>query len=115
MDPVSDEVFESLIDDALDALPDHVTAHMGNVVVLAREENEDNPNLLGLFVGVPLPEQHANHTGYLPEAIFVYKNALEAICSTLDQLRHEVYVTVFHEVGHYFGLEEHELHQLGYG
>ncbi|GAB3076652.1 metallopeptidase family protein [Corynebacterium aquatimens] len=115
MHPVDDEVFESLIDDALDALPDHVTAHMHNVVVLARDYNEDNPELLGLFEGVPLPEQHANHTGYLPEAIFVYKEPLEQMCADLDELAHEVRVTVFHEVGHYFGLEEHELHQLGWG
>lgn len=115
MEPVSDEVFESLIDDALDLIPDSFARHMTNVVVLARPHNPDNPSLLGLFEGVPLPAQHSNHTGYLPDVVFIYKDALEAICSDLDQLRHEVKVTVFHEVGHYFGLEEHELHHLGWG
>ena len=88
---------------------------MTNMVILARPYNEDNPTLLGLFEGVPLTEQHANHTGHLPDAVFIYKDALEAICSDIDELRHEVKVTVFHEVGHYFGLEEDELHELGWG
>ena len=71
--------------------------------------------VLGLFEGVPLPEQHSNHSGFLPDAVFIYKNALEAICVDEEQLRHEVKVTVLHEVGHYFGLDEHELHALGWG
>ena len=83
--------------------------------LFARPYNEDDPTMLGLFEGVPLTEQQANHTGYLPDAVFIYKDALEAICSDIEELRHEVKVTVFHEVGHYFGLEEEELHELGGG
>ncbi|KAA8743326.1 metallopeptidase family protein [Corynebacterium tuscaniense] len=115
MDPISDEEFESLINDALDLIPESFARSMTNMVILARPYNEDNPTLLGLFQGVPLTEQHANHTGYLPDAVFIYKDALEAICSDIEELRHEVKVTVFHEVGHYFGLEENELHELGWG
>ena len=113
--PVSDDAFEGMIDDALDTIPDDFARHMRNLVILARDYNPDNPTLLGLFEGVPLTEQHANHSGYLPDAVFIYKNALEAICEDEDQLRQEVKVTVLHEVGHYFGLEEHELHALGWG
>ena len=113
--PVSDEAFEGMIDDALDTIPDDFAQHMRNMVILARDYNQDNPTLLGLFEGVPLTEQHSNHSGYLPDAVFIYKNALEAICEDEDQLRHEVKVTVLHEVGHYFGLDEHELHALGWG
>lgn len=113
--PVGDEAFEGMIDDALDTIPDHFAQHMRNMVILARDYNPDNPTLLGLFEGVPLTEQHSNHSGYLPDAVFIYKNALEAVCEDEDQLRHEVKVTVLHEVGHYFGMEEHELHALGWG
>ena len=115
MTPVSQDEFEEMINAALDTIPGQFARHMTNLVVLARDFNEDNPTLLGLFEGVPLPEQHANHTGYLPDAVFIYKEALEAICEDADQLREEVTVTVLHEVGHYFGLEEHELHELGWG
>lgn len=115
MAPVGDDLFEGMINDALDEIPEDFARNMTNMVVLARPCNEDNPDLLGLFEGVPLPEQHANHTGFLPDAVFIYKDALEALCSDEEELRHEVKVTVFHEVGHYFGLEEHELHHLGWG
>ncbi|SER95241.1 metallopeptidase family protein [Corynebacterium cystitidis] len=115
MTPVSDEFFESLIDDALDELPDAFAERMRNVVVLARLRHEDNPNLLGLFEGVPLPERLSNHAGFLPDTIFIYKEPLERISGDVDELRHQVRVTVLHEVGHYFGLEEDDLHRLGYG
>jgi len=115
MEPVSDEVFEDMINDALDEIPEEFARNMTNMVILARPYNEDEPGLLGLFEGVPLPEQHANHTGFLPDAVFIYKNALEDLCADEEELRHEVKVTVFHEVGHYFVLLEPELHHLGWG
>lgn len=115
MEPVSQEVFEAMINDALDTIPEEFARHMTNMVVLARDFNPDEPTLLGLFEGIPLTDQHSNHSGFLPDAVFVYKDALEAMCSDKEELRHEVKVTVLHEVGHYFGLEEHELHELGWG
>ncbi|QYH19099.1 metallopeptidase family protein [Corynebacterium aquatimens] len=115
MTPVTHAEFEAMINDALDTIPDEFAHHMTNMVVLARDFNADNPELLGLFEGVPLTEQYSNHSGFLPDAVFIYKNALEAICADEEELRHEVKVTVLHEVGHYFGLEEHELHELGWG
>ncbi len=115
MEPVSQDAFEEMINDALDTIPEEFARHMTNMVVLARDFNPDEPMLLGLFEGIPLTEQHSNHSGFLPDAVFVYKDALEAMCSDEEELRHEVKVTVLHEVGHYFGLEEHELHELGWG
>ncbi|WP_342320183.1 metallopeptidase family protein [Corynebacterium mayonis] len=115
MAPVSDAEFEGMINDALDQIPEFFARAMTNLVVLARDFNEDNPELLGLFEGVPLTEQHSNHSGYLPDAVFIYKNAFEAFCSSVEEMREEVKVTVFHEVGHYFGFDEDELHALGWG
>lgn len=115
MEPVSQDAFEEMINDALDTIPEEFARHMTNMVVLARDFNPDEPMLLGLFEGIPLTEQHSNHSGFLPDAVFVYKDALEAMCSDEEELRHEVKVTVLHEVGHYFGLEEHELRELGWG
>lgn len=115
MEPVSQDAFEEMINDALDTIPEEFARHMTNMVVLARDFNPDEPTLLGLFEGIPLTEQHSNHSGFLPDAVFVYKDALETMCGDEEELRHEVKVTVLHEVGHYFGLEEHELHELGWG
>lgn len=112
---VTDERFDEMVDDALDALSDRVVERMRNVVVLAQPFNEDNPTTLGLYVGVPLTERTFDHAGFLPDTIFIYKDALEQISCSESQLAKEVRVTVFHEVGHYFGIEEDRLHELGWG
>lgn len=112
---VSDERFDELVDNALDKLPEAVVRRMGNVVVLVQPFNEDHPEILGLYIGVPLTERTFDHTGYLPDTIFIYKDALENVAVSEANLAHEVEVTVFHEVGHYFGIEEGRLHELGWG
>ncbi len=112
---VSEERFDEMVDDALDKIPDEFARHMGNVVILVREFNEDNPSILGLYEGVALTSRTFDHTGYLPDAISIYKGALERFCHSEEELAREVEVTVFHEVGHYFGLEEDDLHRLGWG
>lgn len=112
---VSDELFDDMVNRALDKIPESFARLMDNVVVLVHDFNEENPSLLGLYEGVPLPERTHHHTGFLPDAIFIYKNALEAIAHNEQHLAHEVEVTVFHEVGHYFGIEEDRLHHLGWG
>ncbi|AWB82795.1 hypothetical protein C3B44_11020 [Corynebacterium yudongzhengii] len=112
---VSDEEFDSLVNDALDTVPAHVVERMGNVVVLVRPYHEEEPSTLGLYEGVPLTERTFDHTGYLPDAIFLYKEALEQLATTYEELAHEVRVTLFHEIGHYFGIEEDRLHELGWG
>lgn len=112
---VSQERFEAMVDDALDKLPDEFARRLRNVVILVRDRNEDDPSILGLYEGVALTERTHDHTGFLPDAIFIYKEALESVCQSEAQLAHEVEVTVFHEVGHYFGIDDAHLHELGWG
>lgn len=112
---VSDERFDEMVDDALDRIPEEFARRMTNVVVLVRDRNPEQPEILGLYEGVALTERTFDHTGYLPDAISIYRDALQAHCHTEEQLAEEVMVTVFHEVGHYFGLDEDALHRLGWG
>lgn len=112
---VSEEDFNELVDDALDKIPEEFARRLRNVVILVRDHNEEDPTILGLYEGVALTERTHDHTGFLPDAIFIYKQALEAVCDSEEQLAHEVKVTVFHEVGHYFGMDEEQLHTLGWG
>lgn len=112
---VSEEVFDSMVDDALDRIPDAYARNMRNVVVLVQDFNEESPSILGLYEGVALTERTFDHTGFLPDAISIYKGALQQVCSTEEELAHQVMVTVFHEVGHYFGIDEERLHDLGWG
>ena len=113
--PVDEDRFESLVDDALDSIPDALFAAMDNVVVLIAGRNADEPDLLGLYEGVALTERDTTYAGFLPDTITIYREALCEFCSTEEQLVEEVAVTVIHEVAHHFGIDEDTLHRLGWG
>ena len=112
---VSEERFDEMVEAALDKVPDEFVARMRNLVILVEDYNPQTPQILGLYEGVALTSRTFDHTGYLPDAIFIYRGALQDWCHSEEDLAHQVEVTVFHELGHYFGLEEDELHRLGWG
>ncbi|MFN3601583.1 MAG: metallopeptidase family protein [Dietzia sp.] len=112
---VGESRFESLVDDALDSVPDALFTAMDNVVVLIADRHPEEPDLLGLYEGVALTERDTTYSGFLPDTITIYRGALCDFCSTEEQLVHEVAVTVIHEIAHHFGIEEHTLHDLGWG
>lgn len=112
---VDEARFESLVDDALDSVPDALFAAMDNVVVLIADRHPEEPGLLGLYEGVALTERDTTYAGFLPDTITIFRGALCDFCSTEEQLVHEVAVTVIHEIAHHFGIEEHTLHELGWG
>ncbi len=107
--------FEELVGDALDLIPVELASAIDNVVVLVEPFNSDDPGLLGLYHGVALTERDSFYAGALPDTITIYRNTILAICSTEDEVVHEVAVTVIHEIAHYFGIDEERLHELGWG
>lgn len=106
--------FEEWVSDALDDVPRELAGVMDNVVVLVRDRDPDDPTLLGLYHGVALTERDSHYAGMLPDTITVYREPLMDMCSTEDQLRREIRITVLHEIGHHFGIDDHRLHQLGW-
>ncbi|KQY56971.1 metallopeptidase family protein [Nocardioides sp. Root140] len=107
--------FEALVDRALDDIPDEIAALVDNLVVLVEDEPPaDDPDLLGLYDGVALTERTANHSAALPDRIFIFRNPLQEMCETEEELVDEVRITVVHEIAHHFGIGEAELHGLGY-
>ena len=105
--------FEDQVRAALDELPPHIAAALGNVAVVVEEENSDDPDLYGYYEGVPLPER-GDMAGQLPDRIAVYRRPLEEDFPDPAELRHEIRVTVLHELAHYFGLDEERIAELGY-
>ena len=77
------------------------------LVDLGMDPDEDL--LFGLYEGVALPERDTNYAGTLPDRILIYRLPLLKACETRGELRREIRLTVIHELGHYFGLEEEEL------
>jgi predicted Zn-dependent protease with MMP-like domain len=105
--------FEDVVRSALDGLPPEIAAGLRNVAVVVEEEYADDPDLYGLFEGVPLTEGGPG-AGDLPNRIAIYRVPLEADFPDESELRDEIRITVLHELGHYFGLDENRLAELGY-
>ena len=107
--------FEELVSVALDGIPPELSSLMDNVVVLVEDEPpEDDPDLLGLYDGVPLTERDSAYTFAAPDRIFVFRGPLTRMCETSAELVEEVRITVVHEIAHHFGIDDDHLHDLGY-
>jgi predicted Zn-dependent protease with MMP-like domain len=107
-------IFEALVADALDAVPEELMALLDNVVVLVEDRNPDEPDLLGLYEGYALTERGWDYSGALPDRIMIYREAICAICSTSEDVVDEVTITVVHEIAHHFGIDDERLHELGW-
>jgi predicted Zn-dependent protease with MMP-like domain len=105
--------FDDVVRAALDTLPPHIAAALRNVAVVVEDENPEDPDLYGLFEGIPLTEGGPG-PGDVPSRIAIYRRPLEADFADVDDLREEIRITVLHELGHYFGLDEDRLSELGY-
>jgi predicted Zn-dependent protease with MMP-like domain len=106
--------FEDEVRAALDELPPELASALTNVAVLVEDENPDDPDLLGLYHGVPLPER-GDTAGLPPDTISIYRRPLEESFRDPAKLREEIRITVLHELAHYFGIDEDRLDELGYG
>ncbi len=71
--------------------------------------------LLGLYHGIPLTKRGEFYNLVAPDKISIYQEPIEAICETDDEVREQVRKTVLHELGHYFGIDDDRLHELGMG
>jgi predicted Zn-dependent protease with MMP-like domain len=106
--------FEDHVRAALDELPPSIAAALENVAVVVEDENREDPDLLGLYHGVPLPER-GDMAGTLPDTISIYRLPLVESFPDPGELQKEIRITVLHELGHYFGLNEEQIAALGYG
>jgi predicted Zn-dependent protease with MMP-like domain len=112
---LSPERFEALVGDALDSIPDALARSIDNVVVVVEDEDPADPDLLGLYEGVPLTEREDYGVGGgLPDRITIFRLPILDLCATEAEVVDEVRVTVVHEVAHHFGIDDQRLHDLGW-
>jgi predicted Zn-dependent protease with MMP-like domain len=115
MRDIDAEAFERLVIDELDLLPDDMIDGLDNVVFVTEDRPEDGSlDLLGLYDGVALTERGQYGFGELPDRIILYREPLLAITSTLDELKDEIHVTLVHEIAHFYGFNDEQLHELGW-
>jgi predicted Zn-dependent protease with MMP-like domain len=108
--------FEEHVQRALESLPDDLRRAMSNVAIVVEDENPEEPDLLGLYTGVPLTDRGAeSYAGALPDKIEIYRVPLEEeFGDDPELLEEEIRVTVLHEIAHHFGIGEERLDELGW-
>ena len=107
--------FEGYVNEALDSIPDELIDLLDNcIIVIADDAPPEDPELLGLYEGVPLTERGVSYGGVLPDTISIFRNPTLAICDTVEDVIDEVHITVVHEIAHFFGIDDDRLHELGY-
>lgn len=119
---ISIEEFEDKIIEVLDSLPQKFKDKFENVEIMIDEENTspllskgpDRPHYtLGLYQGVPMTSK--THRGqHFPDRIIIYKRSIEAVSRDRKSLDRTIKRVVLHEIGHYFGISEKRLRELGY-
>jgi len=115
MTDVSADEFERLVVDELDLLPDEMVDGLDNVVFVTEDRPEDGSlDLLGLYDGVALTERGNYGFGELPDRIILYREPLLAVSENLDELKDQIHVTLVHEIAHFYGIDDEQLHELGW-
>jgi predicted Zn-dependent protease with MMP-like domain len=119
---VSDAEFDRAVESALAEVPPAFREYLENVVIEVQRrptrqlmaEYDVPGDLLGLYMGVPLEEASRERASPLPDRIVIFRDNLCAMCDTREELVDEIRITVLHEIGHHFGMDEDQLEALGY-
>jgi predicted Zn-dependent protease with MMP-like domain len=107
------ERFEALVAEALESLPAEFGSRIENVAVLVEDGKPESP-LLGLYEGIPLTKRSSGYTGVAPDRITIFRLPILARSETEADASALVRRTVLHEVGHYFGIDDRRLRELGW-
>jgi len=120
---LDEKVFERIVAEAIDALPETFLKKLDNVAVVIEEEatpeqlreNDIPPDstLYGLYVGIAQTDRSEGYTFVLPDKITVFRKPILEDCATEAEVRAEVLHTVAHEIAHHFGISDERLEELG--
>lgn len=110
--------FDTLVQAQMARLPAPFAAWLERVPVIIEEypnpaDVGDDDEVLGLFMGTALDDPEGSDLAQ-PPAIYLYRQPLLDSCADRAELEAEIFITLCHELGHYAGMDEDDLKQLGY-
>jgi predicted Zn-dependent protease with MMP-like domain len=116
--------FDNVLRQALEDLPGMFRESIRNVAIVVEDRPPDwlldelglppGETLYGFYHGIPLPERSVLDSGNLPDRISVYRGPLMEDFRDPGELARQIRMTLLHEIGHYFGMDEEDLARLGY-
>lgn len=118
--PMTEAEFEAIVQGAVDQIPEKFRALMTNVAITIEEEARPEQGkeigirhgdvLLGLYEGVPHTRRGVNYSLVPPDKITIFQRPIEQLGQTTEGIRELVADTVWHEIGHHFGLSDEQIH-----
>jgi predicted Zn-dependent protease with MMP-like domain len=121
MSSISNEDFEALITEGINAIPPLYKQHLQNVAFIIEDEPTPeqrmqlnlypNETLFGLYEGVPLPRRNGM-AKILPDKITIFKHPALRVSRNMEELKNHIRHTIWHEVAHYYGLDHKRIHEL---
>ena len=117
---ISSAEFESLVEEALEQLPQKFADLLENVVIVVEDEptdddldvlDTDDPDseLLGLYRGIALTQRTHDMLPALPDQIAIFRGPILRVARSRKDAVRQIRETVIHELGHYFGLHDHDM------
>ena len=108
--------FDRLVADAYARIPGRFRRRLKNIAVvvepeptlaqLARSGVVRRGTLLGLYEGRPLTERSVFEPFSMPDRITIFQGPHERLARSREHLKQLIEDTIWHEVAHYFGMNE---------
>ena len=133
------ERFDALLDEVIAALPQRIHDLLDEAPLIVDDRpspelcaelglDPEQENLCGLHSGSMLTERSVTHGHDLPETIHLFREGVIDEAGGWDEwvddegetwggearVKEEIRITLLHEIGHHFGLDEDDLAVLGY-
>lgn len=116
-------VFERLVAEAVDALPEFFQEKLDNIAVVVEDWPDQETmrlagvrspaEILGFYHGVPQTKRTHNYALVPPDRISIYRRPIEMRCRTVRDVRRLVSRVVRHEIAHHFGIDDDRLQEIG--
>ena len=97
--------FDLVVERALARIPRRFRRRLQNIAIVVERE-PPRPGLLGLYQGRPMTQRSVFESFTMPDRITIYQGPHERLARTPEQLEQMVADTVWHEIAHYFGMDE---------
>lgn len=140
---MTESEFEKAVDEAIATIPERFLGALENIAITIQDEPTDeqlasiewvdefddeedwaddedgewvDEPMLGLYEGVPLTERGDSYGSFgdVPDVITVFKGPHERCFDSREEIVEEIRKTVVHEIGHYFGIDDERLYEMGY-
>ena len=118
------DAFDRVVQEVLKELPKDLRGALETVQIVVKEAPtsvelgraglEAGEDLYGFFDGVSLPDISASYPDPFPDRVVLFRRALLEDFPKAADLKREIRITLIHELGHFFGMDEDDLAARGY-